>query len=1717
MTRAHDGWRRLAAAWLALALALPAPCVGGRAAAGERAGAPARRAAEREQPPGKRSLFDRLLRRGDEQPRTEPRGDEPRKGEDDAAGGEEENEFELNAAAGQVGPQTLPVADQLAYELPLTLRAEAPAAPAGLPACACSVAVAPLEADQATAPVDDSGELHFAADVHGAADARLLALLGASGVFGRVERTPPAVTFLASQANVLRAEQLKRFFQLNPALDLLLYGSIPQWGLGSVDVRLTLVRPDLSVAFTRRYRRTAKTQFDRKHPEQVTGAVLDRLLDELLVQAVSDIAGVLAEHPPAPRPVSPPKTRRAAGAPAARRIALPEDVPEKGDLLVKYYLKSRIEAKRFMMIEEFAGDDGSPAPEDAFLMVPELIVEASPVMPVAGFEPFDLRTFLLSAQRQRGKSSLDLRKFFADKDRQKRRNKYQVGIATRTLRDVPVGIHLVRLVHDSRVLFYDFYGERLAKDDERTFLGRVGASSRMSLVGTSRTGTLLTNTALRTRYALVKVKPGEKTVLAAQVERTTAGTRLAYKFSPVECVDFGRHYMQNAGDVMRALVNAHQRKDRAEFEALMRDNYLLAVKQAAGLLTALQLVSDRVDKNMRSYFQDELTRIVQFDSTNTVVDDGLFFGYDRERPIDESVTALSEAEARDLYKAFFLHLEMTYAERRFAREVMAELYARFLGNRLIAAEIERRAKDFKTGFLKLSLQRQSQEQMVREHMLRQVQRYVQYAVMRAQVYDEAYDFVATVAAEARAKTGDTYLDQVLAAYRRDGFPTTLKFVPPAKPILLPDGQARKDEDALKAARGGPRGGAVRQTPAKKPDGSAAAAAAAAAAASAADRERARQATALRFGELTPEQVEANSVPIRDLVDALIPHPRDYRAFVAAKKQLDRTFTDITDAGRQLEGIARDRYRRPRQYDGQLAKLRGRLEELRAQAESSGLLLDAKRAHGYLRALGEEDDDPSRVLAVAAADARTGRGGCMASRASPAAPAPAAPARPAARRRTAVAQGIARSAPVVERATLEQSFRDLDKLGFKHDLGYYGLILALRAQGDAQVKWAVEALRAARRVGDVRVMAQALLLVARRRQAEQQYQHAAQVLEPLLGPATRRLDLDVKTQVILLAADVLTASGHPTEAERVLRMGLDEYEARVGELSADVSGGVERYLTSRTLVFEETAGSMYECLAGVLLAQSRPHEALEAVERNKGRTLLEIFLRHQQVGERVKGGTRAQRAELLDGLVARRESEQELLSADPTAGEEVRRRLRELDERLAELRRTMGDEQRLFDGVKVVVPPLEPLLRSVPADVLVVSYGLVGDRLVAFLLGDGRMEPVVMPLDAQARDDLAQLRAFQVPGALDGVRLRADLQADYVARMHRLYGVLVRPFEARLQGKQQLVLVPQAVLAVVPFAALQDDDGRFLFERVALSVVPNLQTLALLERRRGAGRTVGAADPTRRGAAARQRAVAAPKAADQAPAGKGRQAAPPPPRAVVLGNPSLDLVGAEAEARQVAEIYGVAPVLRESVTKAALVSAFGIEKLILATHATAQPDNVLESHIVVAGETEAERRLAIGEILSRDLRLSSDLVALSACESAVVGGGAERFERVGTEVLGLNFTFLYQGAGGVLASLWRVHDQATRHIMIEFHRAYESGQPAARALRQAQLSWLEHAREALAQTPPAPDGAPARPAERGGKRSGRLVSAPEAANEAPPGDPSRNPYYFAPFQSYSGWS
>jgi CHAT domain-containing protein len=88
----------------------------------------------------------------------------------------------------------------------------------------------------------------------------------------------------------------------------------------------------------------------------------------------------------------------------------------------------------------------------------------------------------------------------------------------------------------------------------------------------------------------------------------------------------------------------------------------------------------------------------------------------------------------------------------------------------------------------------------------------------------------------------------------------------------------------------------------------------------------------------------------------------------------------------------------------------------------------------------------------------------------------------------------------------------------------------------------------------------------------------------------------------------------------------------------------------------------------------------------------------------------------------------------------------------------------------------------------------------------------------------------------------------------------------------------------------------------------------------------------------------------------------------------------------------------------------------------------------------------------NLKLPVDLVVLSACQT-----GLGRDVK-GEGLIGLTRGFMYAGASGVVASLWKVDDEATAELMKHFYSGlFEKGLTPAAALRDAQLALRQQKR------------------------------------------------------------
>lgn len=167
--------------------------------------------------------------------------------------------------------------------------------------------------------------------------------------------------------------------------------------------------------------------------------------------------------------------------------------------------------------------------------------------------------------------------------------------------------------------------------------------------------------------------------------------------------------------------------------------------------------------------------------------------------------------------------------------------------------------------------------------------------------------------------------------------------------------------------------------------------------------------------------------------------------------------------------------------------------------------------------------------------------------------------------------------------------------------------------------------------------------------------------------------------------------------------------------------------------------------------------------------------------------------------------------------------------------------------------------------------------------------------------------------------------------------------------------------------------------------------------------------------------------------------------LVVGDPIGNLGHARAEAQEVAEVLGTAPLIGRDANKALVLERLANCSVAhLSTHAYFDRESPLNSGIVLADGVLTAR-----EVMNHRLRV--DLLVLSACETGitqVIGG---------TELAGLGHTFLQVGSRSLLISLWKVSDPSTAALMTAFHKSRGEGLNNIHAFYQAMANVRSSAR------------------------------------------------------------
>ena len=125
---------------------------------------------------------------------------------------------------------------------------------------------------------------------------------------------------------------------------------------------------------------------------------------------------------------------------------------------------------------------------------------------------------------------------------------------------------------------------------------------------------------------------------------------------------------------------------------------------------------------------------------------------------------------------------------------------------------------------------------------------------------------------------------------------------------------------------------------------------------------------------------------------------------------------------------------------------------------------------------------------------------------------------------------------------------------------------------------------------------------------------------------------------------------------------------------------------------------------------------------------------------------------------------------------------------------------------------------------------------------------------------------------------------------------------------------------------------------------------------------------------------------------------------------------------------------------------------IATHGMSSKSNFEQSGLFFSQQEKNTDTLGqdgflfVSELFS--LHLNANLVVLSACKS----GSGQIFD--GEGVYGLPRGFIYAGVPNLIVSLWKIHDEKTMELMVEFYKHISDGDSYSVALRKAKLTMIE---------------------------------------------------------------
>jgi CHAT domain-containing protein/Tfp pilus assembly protein PilF len=560
-------------------------------------------------------------------------------------------------------------------------------------------------------------------------------------------------------------------------------------------------------------------------------------------------------------------------------------------------------------------------------------------------------------------------------------------------------------------------------------------------------------------------------------------------------------------------------------------------------------------------------------------------------------------------------------------------------------------------------------------------------------------------------------------------------------------------------------------------------------------------------------------------------------------------------------------------------------------------------------------------------------------------------------------------------------QDLESVGKAlHNLGlaYYG-----RGEYELAIEKYRESLAIARKVLDRQTEGASLAELGKVYHSQGNYTQAIKYEQQGLAISQEVEDLHAQGMALNNIGFALLKAGRLLEAEKQLRDGINIW--------LRIRGGLGDIDTIKVSMFEEQLRT-YKILQQVLIAQNKSDLALEISEQGRAKAFVELLSRQ----------------------LSSKPIEKDIIT--PFSNEKIKQIAKAKNATLIQYsiiydNFKIKDKEQTHESelyIWVIKPTGEVVFRNANLKTLWQKNNTSLTKLVM-----------------NSRESIG------VRGRGSSIVVEALPGVDQTDRLKQLHKILIDPIADLLptDPNAHVIFMPQGELFLVPFPALQDENGKYLIEKHTILTAPAIQVLDLTQQQRAKVQQANA---------------------------KGL---------VIVGNPTMPTViekigyppqqlpslpAAETEALSIATLLKTTALTGKDATKKTVLSELPQAKIIhLATHGLLDDFQSLEipGAIALAPSGNDNGLLTASEIL--DLKLNAELVVLSACDTG-------RGRITGDGVIGLSRSLITAGVPSVIVSLWSVPDAPTAELMTEFYRNWQEKKlDKAQALRQAMLTTMKN--------------------------------------------------------------